>query len=49
MLIKVSSFSVNMLCFVKVQSMHIHGIFIMKSHLLNIFNGNDKLGLDTVS
>ena len=38
MLIKVLSFSVNVLCFVKVVLMHILGIFTMKSNLLNIFD-----------
>ena len=38
MLIKVLSFSVDMLYFVKVQSMRIPGIFRMKSNLLNMFD-----------
>jgi len=38
MLIKVLSFSVNVLYLVKVQSMHIPEIFTMKSNLINIFN-----------
>ena len=45
MLIKVLSFSVNMLYFVKVQSMHVPGIFIMKSDLLNMF---DLIKLHTI-
>jgi len=52
MLIKVLSFSINMLCFVKIQSMNLPKIFIKKSDLRNLTlcnMVNDKLDLDTVS
>jgi len=57
MLIKVLSISINMLYFLKIQSMRIPGIFRTKSTLLNMFDlikttlcitVNDNLGLDTV-
>jgi len=38
MLIKALSFSVNMLYFVKVQSMYVPKVFTMKSNLLHIFD-----------
>jgi len=38
MLIKLLSFSINMLFFLKMASMHVPGIFRMKSNLLNMFN-----------
>jgi len=38
MLIKVLSFSINMLCFLHIQSLHIPGIFKVKSNLLNMFD-----------
>ena len=38
MVIKVLPFSINMLYFLKIQSIHVPKIFIMKSNLLNMFN-----------
>jgi len=38
MLIKMLTFLINMLCFLKVQSMHVPEIFTMKSNLLNMFD-----------
>ena len=38
MLIKVLSFSINILCFLKIQLMHVSGIFRIKFDLLNIFD-----------
>jgi len=57
MLSKMLSFLINMLCFLKIQSMYVPAIFIMKSDLLNMFDlmktlciiVNDKLGLYSVS
>ena len=37
MFMRVLSFSINMLCFLKIQSMHVPKIFRMKSDLLNMF------------
>ena len=37
MFMRVLSFSINMLCFLKIQSMHMPEIFTMKFNLLNIF------------